>query len=236
MLIAASSSSAIGIEAAGWLRPMPVGRYGYYGPSAASAPRLDYILDPERLPTNWLGFTALRALLIGPDDWKKLNPAQQDAVLLWTAAGGDLLFLDGILETLLPPGQKPIGLGGTPSVLPYYLGHIHLVTSSGIRDKGFEPTIRNLGDGVATADWSLPAVRATDWGWMGERGFRLPITGAGHVPTRAYLSILAVFIALIGPVNYIYLWRRKQQTLLVLTVPLISLALHPARHGIRSAE
>jgi hypothetical protein len=29
---------------------------------------------------------------------------------------------------------------------------------------------------------------------------------------------------LIGPVNYIYLWRKRQQVLLVLTVPLISAA------------
>jgi len=185
---------------------------------------MDYMLDPERLPTNWLGFTSLRAVLLGPQEWKQLDPAQQDALLFWTASGGDLLFLDGAAEMLLPPGQSPVGLGGTESVVPYYLGNIHLVKSADVAAKGFEPVIRDLGDHVATPDWSLPAVRSRDWGWIAERGFRLPIEGAGNVPSRAYLSILAVFIALIGPVNYIYLWRKRQQVLLVLTVPLISAA------------
>ena len=68
---------------------------------------------PNGLPTNWLGFTSLRAVLLGPQEWKQLDPAQQDAVLFWTASGGDLLFLDGAAEMLLPSGQSPVGLGGT---------------------------------------------------------------------------------------------------------------------------
>ena len=42
------------------------------------------------------------------------------------------------------------------------------------------------------------------------------------MPARAYLSILIVFSLLIGPVNYWFLWRKRQQVLLVLTAPLIS--------------
>ena len=41
-------------------------------------------------------------------------------------------------------------------------------------------------------------------------------------PARAYLSILVLFSLLIGPVNFWFLWRRRQQVLLVLTAPLIS--------------
>ena len=231
VLVATSSSSPLGLEAAGWLRPIPPSRGYYYGPTGgfvgaapgrpgASVPRLDYILEPERLPENWLGFTSLRAVLLGPAEWAQLRPAQQDALLAWTASGGDLLFMDGPLQTLLPPGQNPVGLGGSGSMLPYYLGNIHLLTSADIRAKGFEPTIRDLDS--AAPDWGLPAVRARDWGWVNERGFRLPIEGAANVPTRSYLVILALFIAVIGPVNYIYLWRKKLQVLMVLTVPLLS--------------
>jgi hypothetical protein len=56
------------------------------------------------------------------------------------------------------------------------------------------------------------------------RGFRLLIPGIEGVPARAYLSILIVFSLLIGPVNYWFLWRRRQQVLMVLTVPIISAA------------
>ena len=37
------------------------------------------------------------------------------------------------------------------------------------------------------------------------------------------MTILVAFSVLIGPVNYIFLWRKKRQVLLVLTAPLISL-------------
>ena len=42
------------------------------------------------------------------------------------------------------------------------------------------------------------------------------------MPARTYLAILIVFSFLIGPANYWFLWRKRQQVLLVLTAPLIS--------------
>ena len=72
------------------------------------------------------------------------------------------------------------------------------------------------------SNWALPANRARDWGIITARGFRLPIPGVDGVPARAYLSILLVFSLIIGPANYWFLWRKRQQVLLVLTAPLIS--------------
>jgi hypothetical protein len=185
---------------------------------------MDINLEPSRLPTNWLGYTTLRTVVLGPTEWKELTPAQQDALLMWTASGGDLMFADGTLDMLLPAGQAPVGLPGRDNVRPYYLGNIHLLNSADIRANDFSNTVTQLDAGIATPDWALPAVRASDWGSIGERGFRVPIDGSGYIPTTAYLSILTVFVALIGPINYIYLWRKRRQVLLVLTVPLISAA------------
>jgi hypothetical protein len=188
------------------------------------SPPLDFSLEPERLPTNWIGFTSLRAVLIGPSEWKQLNPAQQEALRTWIAAGGDLLLVDGTQETIFPADQRPIGLGHFSSVLPYFLGHLHLLKSEDIRERGFENTLLAVDSAVPIYDMSLPAVRSRDWSWIGERGFRLPIEGVGEVPTRAYLLILFLFVLVIGPLNYIYLWRKKRQVLLVVTVPLFSIA------------
>jgi hypothetical protein len=179
VLVAANSSSSLGLMTAGWLRAMQprLASAGTTVPGPApSSPRMDYMLDPERLPTNWLGFTSLRAVLLGPQEWKQLDPAQQDAVLFWTASGGDLLFLDGAAEMLLPPGQRPVGLGGTESVLPYYLGNIHLVKSADIAAKGFEPVIRDLGDQVATPDWSLPQFDPETGDGSATEAFGCPLT------------------------------------------------------------
>jgi len=227
------SSSSSDLAAFVGLRPMVYssarGGYTYFpgGPptaAPASGPRMDMSLEPSRLPTNWLGYTSLRTVVLGPAEWTELNPAQQDALLMWTASGGDLIFADGTLEMLLPAGQTPVGLPGRENVRPYYLGNIHLLSSSEIREKSLANAIAQTGSAIATPDWALPGVRASDWGSVVDRGFRVPIDGSGYIHTRAYLSILTVFVALIGPINYIYLWRKRQQVLLVLTVPLISAA------------
>jgi hypothetical protein len=219
------SSSSSGLAATVGTRSVTyTSRYGYVpspGPGSAS-PKLDMSIEPSRLPKTWLGYTTLRTVILGPSEWKEMNPAQQDALLMWTASGGDLIFADGSLDMLLPAGQNAVGLGKLESSRPYYFGNIHLMKSADIRSKGLSAAVTEIDAAVAIPDWGLPAVRGRDWAWIAERNFRLPITGAGYVPTRAYLSILTLFVALIGPINYIYLWRRRRQVLLVLTVPLIS--------------
>jgi hypothetical protein len=228
VLLALNPSSPLGTRASGWLRPMVMTRGMYPGAyvgmtpgPGASLPPMDFLLDPERLPSNWLAFTSLRAVLLGPTEWDHLNAAQKDALLTWTASGGDLLFVDGPLDAILPPSSISSVNAAGDSARPYFLGHIHLLGSADITTRGFKAVIDKL-DGGPLMGWGLPANRIWDWEVMGERGFKVPIDGVGGVPSRAYLTILVLFLVLIGPVNYIYLWRKRLQVLLVLTVPLIS--------------
>jgi hypothetical protein len=127
-LIVADPASAFGKVAAGWARTI-TGSPGYAAsgtvvsgapstsgkavvsrpPSSVSAggsmAPLDFALAPGRLPANWIGFTSLRAVVIGPQEWNQLDDAQKSALLTWTACGGDLLFVDGSLSALLPDAQ-----------------------------------------------------------------------------------------------------------------------------------
>lgn len=192
VLLAVNPSSQLGLRALGWPRPVPYTGYrggiittgsgitvrGSTVMPPSGGPRLDYTLSPERLPTNWLGFTSLRAVLLGPAEWQQLNAAQQDALLTWTASGGDLLFVDGTLDALLPPGQTAVGVGDSESVRPYFLGNIHLLNSIEIENVGFPTTIDSLNSAVATPDWSLPAARASDWGYIGRAVRKI---GRAHV-------------------------------------------------------
>jgi hypothetical protein len=181
------------------------------------------------LPKNWLGFTSLRAVLLGPAEWNQLNAEQKDALLKWTAAGGDLLLVDGPIETVLPQGSGTAVNAGNDLIRPYYFGHIHLLKSDDITSQGLGniilPGLNNSINAIGRGSlfgWGLPANRAKDWGWIADRGFRMPVEGVGEVPSRIYLSILGLFVVLIGPLNYLYLWRKRRQVLLVFTVPLIS--------------
>ena len=181
-------------------------------------PPVDVALEPGRLPTNWLGFTSLRAVVIDPAGWEQLIDAQKAALVSWIAAGGDLLFVDGDPNTLFP------GLVQTPAEAPFrihFFGRVHRATLASLESRGLEPALL-AAEKVRDERWALPANSAPDWGVIAARGFRLTIPGIEGVPARTYLTILIVFGVLIGPVNYWWLRRRRQQVLIVLTVPLIS--------------
>ena len=235
VLIVADPTGAFGKAAASWPRKVtgpssfvfagggggaPVTRVRASG-STVGLPALDFLLDPTRLPANWLGFTSLRAVVIGPREWAQLNDAQKGALLTWTACGGDLLFVDGTLDALFPAGQGFSTATPAGGVRAYFFGRIHLPTAASIEASGLTDAVSDLA-AAQDADWALPANGARGWGVVGARGFRLPIPGVGGVPARAYLSILIVFSLLIGPANYWLLRRRRQQVLLVLTAPVIS--------------
>lgn len=231
-LIVADPSSAFGTAAASWRRPMTPGARGasfMIGPGVAVSPGssgrapgpppLDFLLEPARLPTNWLGYTSLRAVVIGTAEWGQLTDPQRNALLTWTACGGDLIVVDGDLKSFVP-GARTAPLDAT--VRAYFFGRIHVPTSASFAATGGLTGALAVADKTRDANWSLPANRAVDWGKIGARGFRLPIPGVSGVPARTYLLILLAFSFVIGPLNYWFLLRQRRQVLLVLTVPLIS--------------
>ena len=238
-LIVADPSSAFGTAAAGWRRTMTPGARATFktspggvmssgtmisgvggGVAVHVTPPLDFLLEPARLPTNWLGYTSLRAVVIGTGEWGQLTDPQRNALLTWTASGGDLIALDGDLQSLVPGARSAAPPGAT--VRAYFFGRIHVPTTASFAAAGGLSGALGAADKARDANWSLPANRAADWGIIGARGFRLPVPGVAGVPARAYLLILLAFSLVIGPVNYWFLLRKRRQVLLVLTAPLIS--------------
>jgi hypothetical protein len=235
-LIVADPGSPFGATAATWPRsgPLhgvlrgrvtlssPAGSRSVFVPGSGPSGVLDFVLEPARLPDNWLGFTSLRAVFIGPTEWEQLDEAQKQALLTWTACGGDLFFVDGNLDALLPSGHQPRTAAPADVARAYFFGRIYLPPSSAIEDTSLSDVLTRAAS-LQDGNWALPANRASDWGQIAERGFRLPIRGVGGVPARAYFLILVLFTLLIGPVNYWVLRRMRRQVLLVLTAPLISI-------------
>jgi hypothetical protein len=231
-LIVSDPASPLGAVRATWSRPMsiPGGASGAAAFVAGSPgtpgrgsgmPPLDFVLPPERLPANWLGYTSLRAVIIGPAEWEQLSDAQKSALLTWTACGGDLFFVDGDLGALFPGERHPAAGDDDRAPRGYFFGRIHRPTSESVAAVGLQEAL-TAARKIQDSDWSLPANGARFWGVMAARGFRLLIPGIAGVPARAYVSILVVFSVIIGPLNYWFLRRRRQQVLLVLTAPLIS--------------
>src|SRR5262245_14849230 len=121
VLIAAGSSTPFGRVATTWLRSVAPSRGPFLRasptPTTSGLPPFDFLLDPTRLPTNWIGFTSVRAVVIGPTEWKQLSEEQQSALRTWTACGGDLVLVDGDFAMLLPAGSRsPIVYAGRATV------------------------------------------------------------------------------------------------------------------------
>jgi hypothetical protein len=217
----------------GWLRSMVasgstalvLGGPGVAGraPTASSGPPVDFVLPPSRLPTNWLGYTSLRAVIVGPTEWGQLSEVQKSALLTWTACGGDLVLVEGDPQPVTGSAPTAAAPPAEGSARAYFFGRIHRPTAAAISVAGLAPFLARAQK-LQDSNLALPANSARDWGSIAARGFRLPIPGVGGVPARAYVLILLLFSVIIGPANAWFLRRHRQQVLLVLTAPLISAA------------
>ena len=236
-LIVSAPNGAYASLAPGWLRAATYGRrfggpptgtvlIGPGGTTAtvgapsgpASGPKVDLILEPARLPNSWLAYTSAQAVVIGAREWDALDAAQRQALLTWTAGGGNLILVDAPLDTLFPDPQRRPAVDG--SIASHFFGRVHLLTSADIERVGFTDTLLAVHGAPPQSWWQLPVepISAT----LATRGFRLPIPGVNAIPARIYVSILALFAVLIGPINHIVLRRRRQQALVVLTTPVIA--------------
>jgi hypothetical protein len=223
LFIADSATPFFATAATNLLRSLktPAG-YLYFTPGMpgvryprGSVPTLDFILGPARVPTNWLGFTTLRAVLAGAGEWAQLSEAQKSALLSYVACGGKLMLVDSNVNQVFP------GMPAGTSPTRYLFGTIWFPKLDEIMEKGLDEVLTSAAS--SDSAWSLPANHEPEWGSIAENGFRLPIPGVGGIPVRAYLAILVAFSFVIGPANFFFLWRKRQPVLLVLTVPLISL-------------
>ena len=231
VLLVADAASPFGAIAATLARPMTRGGSPFVVARGGTIPAptpplrmptLDALLEPARLPANWLAYTSVRAVAIGRDEWQQLNDGQKNALLTWTALGGDLIFVDGALNVLLPDVAGDPAADSDRIVARHFFGRIHVLTSTSLATVGLAGV---LTDTETHRDplWALPANTAPDWGAIEGRGFRLSIPGVDGVPVRAFLVMLLVFSVVIGPASYWFLRRKGQLVLLVLTTPLISL-------------
>jgi len=229
VLVVGDSATSYRGAAVNWLRPLPTFGRGFPGGVSPTVigtiPRVDLMLDPSRLPADWLGYASLRAVLLGPEQWNALEGPQREALLEWIACGGDLFFVDGDPKTLVGESARTLKshVLNQDGPLPYFFGRIYRVNSSSMDIGGLLAAIYTSRNGKIDMAYALPANRHSRWLTFADRGFRLSIPGVGGIPVRSYLAILIVFSVLIAPVNYVVLWRKKRQVLLVLTTPLISI-------------
>ena len=105
-------------------------------------PPLDFVLEPARLPTNWLGYTSLRAVVIGPAEWEQLNDAQKSALLdVDRVRRRSDLSSTATSSTLFPDAAASARHGDRRGRAAYFFGRIHLPTSAAIAAAGLDDAL-----------------------------------------------------------------------------------------------
>ncbi len=89
--------------------------------------------------------------------------------------------------------------------------------------------------------WFINTAGLSQLAWPGRHGMsartaneeflNFLIPSVKGVPVGAFLILITLFTVVIGPLNYIYLWKRRRLYLLVFTIPLIALATSLALFG-----
>lgn len=197
---------------------------------------------PENLPYSWVGLRGLDVVVL--HDFRFADTRQAQAISEYVHAGGAVVIIptgdpgylkQKTLADLLPfpVGEPKDGLYAAPTAEPVAggvvygalgSGGVYLVTFNLLNPPANAPGER---EGIWTAILSHRLRIRTD------RSFSADIQPSDvpgllryiipPPPIALVIIIVVLFIAVVGPANYIVLFRRKRPILNVITIPAISL-------------
>jgi hypothetical protein len=165
VLLIGDPATPFGTAATNLLRSMK-GPSAYYGPGPYARgvfPKLDFMLGPTRVPTNWLGFTSLRAVLAGAAEWDQLSEGQKSALLAYVACGGKLMLVDGNLSQLFPNAPP------ATSFTRYLFGTVQFPKLEEVTQKGLDEVLAAASSNDSV--WTLPANHEPEWVGLRTRVF-----------------------------------------------------------------
>jgi hypothetical protein len=167
---------------------------------------------------DWLAYTPFDAVVLDAADLSSMSPAALGAMGNYLQAGGNVV-LSG--QTAVPPAWHPSQTDDLRDGVEYDIGFGRCFAFKAENLSALDPksvqTLRATVRDTARYWQSLP-------GDIAAANAALPIVANLKIPTRGIVIIMLLFIIIIGPVNIIYLSRRKRRTWMLWTIPAISFA------------
>ncbi len=193
---------------------------GFKEASEIDVAYLPYDVPLDEWSANWLGYTQFDGLVITSDDLREMPSGVHSALWSYLECGGSMLVIG--------PWEVP----------HQWEGRRHSIISA-IRGKNELPVYYvGFGTLILTGDIDPKQIEASQWNdikghWVGSRmddsfstplaqiNREFPVTDGIAVPVRCFLLLMIVFVVVIGPLNLIWLARRKKK--MWWTLPAISL-------------
>jgi hypothetical protein len=167
---------------------------------------------------NWLAYSPFDGVVFSTADMASMSPAVLDAIGDYLSAGGDVVLLG---KTDLPASWHPWRKQNLAGGVDYGIGFGRCFAFSSenpaMLDSQSLKTLRETVRDSAHYWQSLP-------GDSGAANAAMPVVENLKIPVRGIVIIMLAFIIIIGPVNIIYLNRRKRRTWMLWTIPAISFA------------
>lgn len=220
----------------------PTSGYSYSTPTATEDHQF---IAPTQLPREWQAYTGLDLIAVPEAAWNRVPAETRASILKWVDSGGNLLMfsLGNVSDgNAIPPeiSRLAIPLGMTAAEEARDSWSLHERGGDGRffqRPKGLGRVIAVPNDPFrqfSQAQWGavFQVLSPQRWEWYRRNGYsaRHPsddfleflVPSVRGVPVMAFLVLITLFAIVIGPVNYLYLWKKRRLYLLVLTIPLIA--------------
>ncbi len=172
------------------------------------------------LPTSewsphWLGYSRYDGIIITREEFRQMSDAVKSAIWQYVETGGSLTILGGELVPKTPTNKET----PEPGVTVHHAGFGRCLVSE-TRDpaKWSDKTRHDLIE-----SWTFTAAPWKTQRTVGQANQEFPVVEDSGVPVRGLFLLMVGFVAVIGPLNLMFLSRRNKRIWLLWTVPVISL-------------
>ncbi|HEY5232312.1 MAG TPA: hypothetical protein VIK35_02095 [Verrucomicrobiae bacterium] len=194
---------------------------GRYAPGSASADSIQSLRAESPVSgwsENWLAYSPFDTVVLNAADLNSMSPAVLGAIGDYLSAGGNVVLSgQAALPAAWHSSQKKNMRDGAEYDVGFGRCFAFNSENLGMLDPQSAQTLRDTVREAARYWQSLPDN-------SGAANAALPIVNSLKIPVRGIVIIMLAFVIIIGPVNIIYLNRRKRRTWMLWTIPAISFA------------
>jgi hypothetical protein len=186
---------------------------------------LPYDVPLNEWSANWLGYTQFDGIIITSEELREMPSGVRSALWSYLECGGSLLVIGSweVPNEWRSHHDSMIGASSSKNYLSvYYVGFGTLILTGSVEPKRIEAKqwseIMGHWHGSRAGKIDLPE-RVTPIRINQE----FPIVDHLAIPVRGFFVLMILFVIVIGPLNLIWLARRRKKIWLLWTVPAISL-------------
>ncbi len=175
-------------------------------PSSFANPTRVVVCQVDDLPSDWRLFTGFHSVVV--DGRAALAEGVQEALRRYVFAGGTVLVAEG--QRLGAGSLRALANGAPVAKVAHGLGCALFTGPLGSDTGQLHGLVERLapaGQGVLPVDGALQQAQL--------------VPGLGQARVAVFLAIILVFAIAVGPVNFLWLRRRRKPLLALITVPVL---------------